>query len=1075
MFLVRRIPFSSQGPSSYFLPATQYLASARQIRPLVSALPSASTVRSSKLIETLKKHGWSLHSQQSMGSLLVYPDGRELVIPRSCDEQQLGVTIDNLCDSSRRGGKHSQWETPFVLNSLLRALCRQDDLQGGETVLNVLMRSYDGFVLPISYCALIQAHSNQGKLSNALELFKQYLERARQNDKVASSMPVSAIITALTKAGKLDGAFRALETASQVFEEHNLILHADAYDALINSCLASNEPHRGMLVYRHMHQQDLKPTNRVLASTVGCLGALGDYQAAIQLVEATESEGVELNEAPYNALIAACAACGRPELGMKVYNHAVMRGIPLTQTSLASAIKTLGEAGKLQQAVNLLTEVYRTRPMGLQLTSHPFHALMAACVRASRPALGALVYEQMIAIGVPHDSSAHNAYINCLARSGRFSQVLEILAEGRAQSPHEYTGYIAAAMKCKQPQRGHHIYKQMLQHGVAPTNDVLAACVKSLGACRQIELAMEVIRDAANMGLKLSSRPFCSLMSACIKLGRPNLVVSMYSQMLSAGVPSDNEVVEVVISALAALRDLNSAVMVLDNAEVAGVKLGPNSYACLIAACVKCNQPENGVLVYDRMLSQDLKPTGVVLASCVISLGAASQIDHAFQLVQEAEESGTMALGPNVYESLINACCRTGVPERSLEVYQKVLERSAKYRSIVLAACITSLASANQLETALGLLEQAAYQSSPTCSQPYTAAIHACISCGQPVRATGVWEQMVAEGIPATNNVLAAMAMSMAVRGDHEEAMGLLQVEQQRGLQVNSTPFVHLMARQDGEDELDWGNRVTLLYDTMREMEVVVDTHVLNYRVSSLTTLGNFPAALAALEEAQQAGYLSPMPYFSLIKACTAVQRPQLATQVYQHMREAGVPLDPEFLACCIDALALTDGADLTQEMNWDIQELLDQHAAVATAFAFRHLRAGELQEAGQLMSRCEHLHGDPSVEAMRLAWQCATQQHIGPLTTQSSKHLSQMVDTLFHYYSLSCTSSRISPSKFSLQETPLLVSAFKGAVEYVMREGAMDMTLTHSLRDEIKKNVQKLRSNCPEWLLPTHIDSSDS
>ncbi len=114
------------------------------------------------------------------------------------------------------------------------------------------------------------------------------------------------------------------------------------------------------------------------------------------------------------------------------------------------------------------------------------------------------------------------------------------------------------------------------------------------------------------------------------------------------------------------------------------------TYNTIITACSKAGQAEEGLKLYDRMVSAGIRPSATTYTALISAYGKKGQVEKAMDIYQDMIRKGCER---NVitYSSLISACERAGRCELAIDLLNKMHLENIRpnvvtYNSLI-AAC----------------------------------------------------------------------------------------------------------------------------------------------------------------------------------------------------------------------------------------------------------------------------------------------------------------------------------------------------------------------------------------------------
>ena len=293
-----------------------------------------------------------------------------------------------------------------------------------------------------------------------------------------------------------------------------------------------------------LYQKERSPEWKLLRKLNQLLAALGDeghLKAAHDVYEAMLQAGLRPTQVTFGTLIARAGTWRQPRTAVSYYREMLRRGIvPDAQThnSLINAFVKAGDLGKACQVAASMAQ------RGVQPTLVTYNTLLDGCARAGNLTLARQTLAEMKRASIRPSERTYSIMIHMCAKRGHvdaaFQWFTRMEQNGIRPNVVSYTSLIDACAKAGQLERAFALLAEM----------ELAASAAPGSSPRAVHHAQAPRHDAKSRTPAASSDPgaaskpnvvtYTSLIDACAKAGQLERAMSVFRQMIDAGVaPND--------------------------------------------------------------------------------------------------------------------------------------------------------------------------------------------------------------------------------------------------------------------------------------------------------------------------------------------------------------------------------------------------------------------------------------------------------------------------------------------------------------------------------------------------------
>ena len=627
-----------------------------------------------------------------------------------------------------------------------------------------------------------------------------------------------------------------------------------------------------------LHLRESSPEWKLLRKLNQLLAALGDdghLDAAHDVYEAMVDAGLRPTQVTFGTLIARAGRWRKPRVAASYYRDMLRRGMAPDAQTHNSLINAFVKAGDLSKAC-LVASTMRQR--GVQPTLVTYNTLLDGSAKAGNLTLARQTLSDMKLAGIKPSERTYSIMIHLFAKRGRVDAAFEwfqrMEQNGIRPNVVTYTSLIDACAKAGKLERAFALLAEMKLTASSALDKPEAVAKRPVAARRSPQLDSTCARP--------NVVTYTSLIDACAKARQPRRAVSVFRQMIDAGVAPNDITCNALFSGCLQQGEVLLAREVLQYMTQNGLRPSAHSFTALLADAA------SGSAAFACLLRQ--MQTGQLTGGSPMPVPA----------VDGAGEAAVGDLEKLLDDDLVSDLERAPQP---------FLADGAK-------------PAAPELQRVFGIFGQMRLLGVPADRAAYNALINACARAGDVPRAEGAFGEMVAAGIPPDAISFSSLIKACAVAGDAERAEEMFREMQQRTNHFTTfTPpsshtYAHLMAahRRAGNPP-----RVLELLDEMSALETV-----------------------EASDEASDVSVVQPsVVHFSLaLQACERFKELPLTLErgmgIYRDLRARNLRLDSRGMLALSRICEAHGRADLAQRLRQERSMDLSMHQAASEDHAWR-------------------------------------------------------------------------------------------------------------------------------------------
>ncbi|KAJ4914078.1 Pentatricopeptide repeat-containing protein [Raphanus sativus] len=363
--------------------------------------------------------------------------------------------------------------------------------------------------------------------------------------------------------------------------------------------------------------------------------------------------------------------------------------------------------------------------------------------------------------------------------------------------------------------------------------------VKGYGKMKCEVKCIELFRKILNLGVEIDSASLVSVISSCSHIGAGLLGKSLHCYAVKTSFDLTTSVVNSLIDLYGKMGDLTVAWRMFCEADKTTVV----TWNAMIASYVHCERSDKAIALFDRMISENFKPSSVTLVTVLM------------------------------------ACANTGSLERGQKIHRYITETEHEMNLSLTTALIDMYAKCGQLEKSRKLFN-AADQKDAVC---WNVMISGYGMHGDVESAIELFEHMEASVIEPTGPTFLALLSACTHAGLVEQGKGLFHKMEQYNVKPSLKHYsclVDLLSRSGSLEEAE---------ATVMSMPFSPDGAIWGTMLSSCMTheeyeMGIRMAELAVGSDPQNDGY-----YIMLANMYSAAGKWEEAERAREVMKESGV------------------------------------------------------------------------------------------------------------------------------------------------------------------------------------------
>ncbi len=444
--------------------------------------------------------------------------------------------------------------------------------------------------------------------------------------------------------------------------------------------------------------------------------------------------------------------------------------------------------GFLEEAKSLVEEVAARQPNDVY-----FNKLIDFAAKHNDLSFAEYIFKVMVSNSIQPSIVTYNTLIDSYFRQKKFNQawILFDLLKKSDKKPDNftYTSMINGIKSMDNPDLNRAFqlfneYKQISQPDQIIYNCLMDACINARnidkayevliqmkndptvcldeisfntlikGCCRSKKLAQAIMffQDMKQMGVKPNRITYNSLIDTCVKSEKMREAWQYFDEMVQNEIQPDNFTYSILINGIKSnhgnKEELNKALAMLEKLQ-ASPEFKPDEifYNSLIDTCIKFNEINKGLSLFEEMKKKNIEPSGITFGILIKAFGKMNDLVKAFKIFEQMKLKN-MKISDVTYGCLLDACVKNERMDLALILVDKMKQDNVTLNTILYTTLIKGFAKVNQLEEASDIFElmkenPKTYPNLIT----HNCMLDACIRCENIPRALEIFDTMQRERI----------------------------------------------------------------------------------------------------------------------------------------------------------------------------------------------------------------------------------------------------------------------------------------------------------------------------------------
>lgn len=466
----------------------------------------------------------------------------------------------------------------------------------------------------------------------------------------------------------------------------------------------------------------------------------------------------------------------------------LMRTVSADPKRLISLIRNMSSQGNLSEALKLF---HALEAKGAELTNSTWNAMLDACVERDELKKAEGLMGRMQASGL-QDAVSYNTLIKAFLRREQYDRVRSLMDQmrkaGFAPNGVTYNELIHAMARSEDPHRRSTIWKvveEMRNAGVEPNRITYSILLKNLGPRTPHSEVSAMMRLMDNLREPMDEVLSCSIIEACVRVGKPHLVTQKLTLLHGKGdMPTTtSHTFGSLIKAYGFTKDIKGAWRCWKEMRSQHVRPTSITIGCMTEAVVSNGDVDGGHELIQELLNDENtrgQVNSVIYGSVLKGYGRTGRSQRMWEVFSEMLSVGIKP-SQSTYNVLIDACARNSMMCKVPELMDGMREHGFEPNLITYSTVIKGFCQQGDMQAALRTLEELRKRPRVKADEiVYNTLIDGCAQDGLMEPGEKLLEEMEAEGIVPSNYTLTSMVKLMGVAKRPDRALSIVETISKR-------------------------------------------------------------------------------------------------------------------------------------------------------------------------------------------------------------------------------------------------------------------------------------------------------
>ena len=343
-----------------------------------------------------------------------------------------------------------------------------------------------------------------------------------------------------------------------------------------------------------------------------------------------------------------------------------------------------------------------------------------------------------------------------LSKLDRTFGILELLKERKTSSTSSdeiiFNCLIDVCIILGKIDKAENVFKSIKELGISPTKATYAVMIRGYGQVFQLDKALDLYEELKTTGIEPTEVIYGCILNACVRSSNFKMVAKIYKEMQEKEVKMNIILYTTLIKAYSKQKNFQYALKVYEDL-LSNQKIKPNIvvHNAMLDCCVECNCTHKMGEIYENIKSSFLdadefsevpKPDIITYSTVIKGYGKAKDIDKVMDIFYFLQNSSEFVLDEIIYNSVLDACAKSGSYEKAMKVYNQMCQKNMKMSNVTYSILVKIYSNNKEEDKAFQLLKEMKSKNIKPGIIVYTCLIQTCLKSKLIQQAIVLFEEM---------------------------------------------------------------------------------------------------------------------------------------------------------------------------------------------------------------------------------------------------------------------------------------------------------------------------------------------
>lgn len=427
------------------------------------------------------------------------------------------------------------------------------------------------------------------------------------------------------------------------------------YNRIIDALVSCGRLDLALEVYDDLRADDGLKEDAV-TFTIICKGfcRAGRIDELVDLIARMRNEVCRPDVFAYTAMVKILISQGNVDGGLRVWNEMVKDGVEADVMAYSTLISGLCKEGRMEKGEELFREM---KKKGFLIERAVYGALVEGFVAGGKVETGVEILKEMVGDGYRADLGIYDLLIKGFCVDGRVDKAFKF-------------------------------FQIVVLEGIEPEFTTLSPLLIAYADGHQMDMFYQLVDCISGLGLPVLDHLSSFFAAYLVKGGREMKALKVFMELKSKGYCSVG-IYNILIEALHKVKELKKALLLFEELKnTENLKLDSCTYSLAITCFAEDGDVREACSYFNKMKQNNWTPSVATYSSLVRELCTMGEINAAMTLVKDC--LGNISSGPMEFKYSLRVldACRSGKPEKVIEVLNEMVEQGYPMEDIIYCTVI---------------------------------------------------------------------------------------------------------------------------------------------------------------------------------------------------------------------------------------------------------------------------------------------------------------------------------------------------------------------------------------------------